>query len=115
MCWSYTDSLWNSSSNVNTTCGLKLSISSRTGLISSCTPSGRTSWPAARKVLTTSNSVFHPLISRAVYPSVESGGTQSGCISTRMRRRLIERSICAQVVYTLLEEFHYATAYDQHI
>ena len=43
---------------------MKLSISSRSGLISSCTPSGRTSWPAARKVLTTSNSVFQTLISR---------------------------------------------------
>src|SRR5258708_24456335 len=38
------------SSRLKTTSGFQLSISSRIGLSSSSTPSGRTSWPAARSV-----------------------------------------------------------------
>ena len=43
--------------------GFKLSTSSRIGRSSYCTPSGFTSWPAARSVLMTSYSVFQTLIS----------------------------------------------------
>ena len=60
-----------------------------------CTPSGRTSCPAARSVLTTSYSVFQTLISCSVYPLLDSGGIRSGCKSTRTRRRFIARSTSA--------------------
>ncbi len=69
-------------------CGFHSSTAWRIMPRSCCTPSGRTSCPISRSVLTTSYSVFHSTVPRST-PLAFSGGTSSSCTSTSTRSDFI--------------------------